>query len=162
MSFASNTNGPAETLFIATDNLNNQSGAARLGTIDVAGTFTLGFVGDFNPPIQNAELTGTGDGRLFAFYSVGGTPNQPGPDSAIGEIDKTTARVIAETPLPGITQGSAWAFGFWGGDFYTFTSPNSNGSIVTRVRPSDGSVTTVGNLGSNIVGAGVSTCAPEQ
>jgi hypothetical protein len=160
MGFASDTNGPNETLFIATDNLDNQTAPASLGTINVT-SFALSILGPFAPPIKNAELTGTGDGRLFAFYAVGA--EQSPPDSAIGEIDKTTGKVIAETPLPGLAQGQAWAFGFWGGDFYTFTSPQgATGSTVTRVRPSDGSVTTVGSLGSNIVGAGVSTCAPEQ
>jgi hypothetical protein len=43
-----------------------------------------------------------------------------------------------------------------------FTSPDGNGSVVTRYRPSDGSVTEVTKLTNVIVGAGVSTCAPQQ
>jgi hypothetical protein len=65
--------------------------------------------------------------------------------------------------LPGVDLGGAWAFAFWGGDFYLFTAPGGNGtsSLVTRYRPSDGSVTQVAMApGVTIVGAGVSPCAP--
>jgi hypothetical protein len=56
--------------------------------------------------------------------------------------------------------GSAWAFAFWGGDFWLFTAPGV-ASRVDRYRPSDGSTVTMkSNVGFNIVGAGVSTCAP--
>jgi hypothetical protein len=45
------------------------------------------------------------------------------------------------------------------GDFYLFTAPGGS-SIVTRFRPSDGSLVQVATLSQTIVGAGVSTCAP--
>jgi hypothetical protein len=111
-------------------------------------------VGAFNPSIQRAELSGTGDGRLFAFYQ---TP----PGSAIAQVDKATGRVIAESPLPSIQQNDHWAFAFWGGDFYTFTGTRGS-TEVNRFRPADNSVTRVTTLGASIVGAGVSTCAPEK
>ncbi len=149
MGFASNTNGPDETLFIASDD-----GQPRLGAIDVQ-NFTLGIIGPFNPPITRAELTGTGDGRLFAFYAKSAT------SSAIAQIDKQTGQVTAESPLATVSQGTHWAFGFWGGDFYTFTGPQG-GTTVTRFRPSDNSVADIAQLNQEIVGAGVSTCAPEK
>jgi hypothetical protein len=148
MGFASNTNGPDETLFVASDNA-----PPSLGTIDTK-SFVLSVVAPFNPPIVRAELTGTGDGRLFAFY-------QRSPGSAIAQVDKATARVIAESPLPNIEQINHWAFAFWGGDFYTFTGPDGS-TEVNRFRPADNSVTRVTTLGASIVGAGVSTCAPEK
>jgi hypothetical protein len=157
MTFASNTNGPEETLFIAPDNGATTTSFASLATIDLT-TFSVGVVGTIAPRVQLAELTGTGDGRLFAFYRTAQNPTA----SAIGELDKTTARIIAETPLPTVDQGNHWAFGFWGGDFYTFTGAQGQGTTVTRVRPSDGSVTAVASLNTDITGAGVSTCAPEQ
>jgi hypothetical protein len=46
-----------------------------------------------------------------------------------------------------------------------FTAPPSTApsSIVTRYRPSDGSIVQVATApGLTIVGAGVSTCAPQQ
>ena len=64
--------------------------------------------------------------------------------------------------LPGVTQGNAWAFAFWGGDFYMFTAPDVAGSIVQRFRPSTGAITHVADYPERIVGAGVSTCAPEK
>ncbi len=168
MGFATNTVGPTETLFLAgtapTDGMGNVTGPSPgLGSVDPK-TFVLQKVGGFFPDIQNAELTGTGDGRLFAFYNknqsnVGGN----GPPSFIGEIETTTAHVIAETPFPTVAQGDGWAFAFWGGDFYMFTGLGTNaGSDVTRWRPSDNSVNVVASLPTKIVGAGVSTCAPAQ
>jgi hypothetical protein len=63
---------------------------------------------------------------------------------------------------PGIDIAGGWAFAFWGGDFYTFTAPSGN-TLVQRYRPSDGSVVTVSSLaGRQVVGAGVSTCAPQM
>jgi hypothetical protein len=81
------------------------------------------------------------------------------------EIDKDTAAVTTLAPLPGIVFGGGWAFAFWGGDFYTFTAPGgtNSSSIVNRYRPSDGSIVQVATTpGLTIVGAGVSTCAPQM
>lgn len=62
--------------------------------------------------------------------------------------------------LPGVTQASGYAFAIWGGDFYLFTAP-FDGTIVTRFRASDGSIVQVATSPQVIVGAGVSTCAPQ-
>jgi hypothetical protein len=158
MGYATNDVGPTETLYIAgTRDMNMQAspGLARLDTT----TFALTKVGLFVPDIARAELTGTGDGRLFAFYTKGAVSN--GPPSFIGEINTANARVIAETPFPTVDQGSGWAFAFWGGDFFMFTAPGA-GSDVTRYRPTDGTVSVVSSLPTKVVGAGVSTCAPAQ
>jgi hypothetical protein len=152
MGFTSLMGGPDETLFVAAD---MGTAPSQLGTIDLNG-FVVNVVAPFQPALTQAELTGTGDGRLYAFYEKA----QGG--SAIGEVDPTTAGVIAETPFPQVQQGQAWAFGFWGGDFYMFTSPDGAGSTVTRFRPSEGSTTDVASYPTRIVGAGVSTCAPER
>ncbi len=161
MGFASDSTGPAESLYVASDEQSSTGTGApsRIGKIDMT-KFVLTSIGVFDDRVTNAELTGTGDGRLFAFYSTG--PNLQTSPTAIGEVDKTTGRLIAQTPLPTVRLGGHWAFGFWGGDFYTFTGLISAGTDVTRVRPSDGSVVVVGHLGEDIVGAGVSTCAPEN
>ncbi|HQY62415.1 MAG: hypothetical protein IPF92_15300 [Myxococcales bacterium] len=154
MGFATKDLGPAESLFVAAD---NQSGPPRgLGVIDTT-TFRLTSLGAFTPSIDRAELTGTGDGRLYGFYTKAGREG-----SFIGEIDKANARVVGETQLRTVDQGSGWAFASWGGDFYLFTAPDSPASRVTRYRPSDNSTTIVANLGTLVVGAGVSTCAPSQ
>ena len=144
--------GPVEHLYVAGDRRNNS--ASGLARIDVT-NFKLTTVGD--PDIEHAELTGTGGGALYGFYKRSTTS----PPSYIGELDTTTGLVKGEKKLDSIDQGQGWAFAFWGGDFYMFHAPNGN-SIVTRYRPSDDSVTQVATLPSIIVGAGVSTCAPQQ
>ena len=155
MGYASDTNGPDETLYVAGDSSNG--GATGLAAIDA--TYNLRRIGNFFPQqVNHAELTGTGAGDLFAFYSA----NNTDPDSFIGQIDKTTARVVGETRMTGVSQGQGWAFAFWGGDFYMFTSPTGQYSEVTRYRPMDGSITVVTSLPQVIVGAGVSTCAPQN
>jgi hypothetical protein len=159
MGYATNDIGPTETLFVAGSNDTPGNNTPSPGLARIASTtFDLTKVGLFVPDIKRAELTGTGDGRLYAFYTKGAGN---GPPSYIGEIDTNTAHVVAETPFPTVDQGNGWAFAFWGGDFYMFTAPNG-GSDVTRWRPSDNSVTVVANLPTRIVGAGVSTCAPGQ
>ena len=102
-------------------------------------------------------VTGTGDGRLFAYYTK--TTGQT--VSFVGEIEKNTAQVIAADQLD-VDQGNGYAFAFWGGDFYLFTGQGgAAGSVVTRFRPADKSTTVVGSYPALIVGAGVSTCAPQ-
>ncbi|HEY8079714.1 MAG TPA: hypothetical protein VIF62_36540 [Labilithrix sp.] len=157
MGYATDLGGPSESLYVAGD-MENGQGATGLAKIDTT-SFGLSRIGDFTPAINRAELTGTGGGQLFAFYAK--TLNAT--DSYIGEIDKTTANIIGESHLATVNQGGGWAFAFWGGDFYTFTAPDgpSSSSLVQRFRPMDGTVVQVTTLPTTIVGAGVSTCAPE-
>jgi hypothetical protein len=153
MGFATNSIGPTETLYVAGDGqFGSASGLARIDPT----TFVLSTVGGFNPTIEAAELTGTGDGRLFAFYSKNGGS----PPSFIGQIDTDTAAVIGEKRFDQVDQGNGWAFAYWGGDFYMFHAPGGS-TVVTRWRPSDDSVVDVASTSLNVVGAGVSTCAPQ-
>jgi hypothetical protein len=144
MGFVANAGDAGETLFVA------GTLSSVLATIDTT-TFAFNVVGPFAPP--EAELTGTGDGRLFAFYASGN-------HSDIGQIDPTTAKVSAADTLA-LSQGQGWAFGFWGGAFYTFTAP-AGGTVVTRFDPLDQSLVQEAMIDDIIVGAGVSTCAPSQ
>ncbi len=158
MGFASDQGGPAETLFVSpSTDTNDVFSPGQLGAIGLP-TFELDLIDRFDPAITASELTGTGDGRLFAFYTF-----DEGETTFIGEIDKQTARVVAESPIPGVSMRGGWAFAFWGGDFFTFTgSGRGEASTVNRVRPSDGTVVQVANLPINVVGAGVSTCSPVE
>jgi len=160
MGFSQNEADGGETLYVASDSAAGQ--LSQLATIDVTNGYTLNIVGDFNPQINMAELTGTGAGGLFGFWDTDpGPQGVSGPDSAIVQIDKATAQVTNSSPLPGLSQGNGWAFAFWGGDFYTFTAPNSM-TVVNRFNPNDGTVVQVAQTTDEIVGAGVSTCAPQQ
>ncbi len=107
------------------------------------------------------ELTGTGDGRLFAF--------EGDVETYIREYDKATGAVLGTWALPGLANPDAFAFAYWGGDFYLFvTKPNdlAGQSMVLRLDfdESDGNglalTTAVETAPIRIVGAGVSTCAP--
>src|SRR5262249_6533287 len=104
---------------------------------------------------EGAELTGTGDGRLFGFFTT-----QP---ATLAEIDKTKGATSSNKSLDGVSTGNAWAFSFWGGDFWFYTSDGVNPSRVTQLKTSGSGELTVSKTdvgGFKIVGAGVSTCAP--
>ncbi len=156
MGFSSDLSRPdAEQLFVA-----GATGTPGIGLGRIDGP-SVKPVGEFSGSLRgaSAELTGTGDGRLFGFFTT--SPVQ------LAEIDKETGEIIEATDLPGIETPSAWAFTFWGGDFYFYTAPDrfqsaSRTTNVSRYRPSDGSIDTayMTNIGFRIVGAGVSTCAP--
>jgi hypothetical protein len=157
MGFVSNTGGPAETLFVAEDTLSRVPTPVSRGLASIDTTsFALSFVAPFSRPIPYAELTGTGDGRLFGFYT-----NAQGTGSHIFEIDKTNGVVLAQNDLVVGQPDDAFAFAFYGGDFWVFTSPGGGVSTVTHFSPATLSENNVGTLSATIVGAGVSTCAPE-
>lgn len=153
MGFATIDQGPAEELYIAATNQSGSSISA-LGVIDT-NTYKVKKIGDFNPIQTGAELTGTGDGRLFGFVA-----NAAGGGTKIIQLDKKNATVLAEVKLPSVSLGQGWAFAFWGGKFYMFTSPGS--PVLTRYDPMTGNVEDLFDLPSVVVGAGVSTCAPED
>jgi hypothetical protein len=148
MGFVADSPGSsAETLYVA-----DFDGSA-LGRIDTS-SLMLSAVGGYDQIFQSAELTGTGHARLFGFF----TTSPP----IVAEIDPKSAKILSQAPQPSVDIGSAWAFAFWGGDFYLFTSPGSS-SRVDRYRPSDGTTVNLkSSVGFHIVGAGVSTCAPTE
>jgi hypothetical protein len=154
MGFSSSTKGGSnEQLFLSDSSTN--SGLARL---DIS-TMKLSFVGSYNGALANktAELTGTGDGKLYGFFVT--TPAQ------VAEISKSNGDIVSTKELPGVVAGNGWAFSFYAGDFYIYTSSaaGDGSSDVTRYRPKDGSVKVVrSKIGFKIVGAGVSTCAPTE
>lgn len=160
MGFSSNGGGPAETLYVVESDFDGATGRGRLGAIDTS-TLKLSVVGTIAPPVPRAELTGTGDGRLFAFW---GDPDRS-QGSHVAQLDKGTAQVLAQSFLPTVgLPRMAFAFAFWGGDFWIFTSRGpfaGAGSDVTRFTPGQPAAL-VTSLPSTIVGAGVSTCAPAE
>ena len=159
MGFVGDGDHTTDTLYIA-DDTSGAAGVPQLATLDLS-TFHVSLVGNLSPgTIQNAELSGSGDGRLFAFYAI----NQ-GTSSAVGQLDPATGALIANDDLVSLPQvvndGGGWAFGYWGGEFYLFTTSPTLGSLVTRFNPSDKTQTLIATLPEIVVGAGVSTCAPQ-
>jgi hypothetical protein len=104
---------------------------------------------------NNPELTGTGDGKLYAYVS------QPGR-GYVQEVSRTTGTPTGPRwRIPGkADDANAWAFAHYAGVFYVFVTFDGN-SMVYAVHKKTGKVELVKeNLPSRIVGAGVSTCAP--
>ncbi|MBX3232036.1 MAG: hypothetical protein KIT84_20025 [Labilithrix sp.] len=161
MGFATASKGGSNEVLFLSDN-----GGGGLAKLDTR-TLKLSFVGAYTGALEGktSELTGTGEGKLYGFFVT--APAQ------IAEISKGTGEILSTKELPDVYAGNAWAFSFYGGDFYIYTSSEGNGggppraggggSDVTRYRPSDGSVEIVKRkVGFKIVGAGVSTCAPTE
>jgi hypothetical protein len=155
MGFSSDAKGSKkETLFVS-DNAGLGLGSIDLGTMKLKG---LGPYTGANAG-ANAELTGTGDGQLFAFFATS--------PASYAEVTKTSGATPTAKPLSTVNASDGgYAFSFWGGDFWFYTayptpaSPDPTTSV-TRYRPSNGSQNVVlSNIGFVIVGAGVSTCAP--
>ena len=156
MGFATETKGGSTEALYLSDSAG--AGLAKLNTTNLA----LSVVGPYTGALAGttSELTGTGDGKLYGFFVT--NPAQ------VAEISKATGDVISAKELAGVYAGSAWAFSFYGGDFFIYTNADGSGlpkdgggSDVTRYRPSDGSIAVVkSKIGFKIVGAGVSTCAP--
>ncbi|MGD0674891.1 MAG: hypothetical protein ABSC94_05695 [Polyangiaceae bacterium] len=168
MGFVQDTTDPNETLFVASGAAGANGEPPTLASIDTS-TFALRVVAPFSQTdggssAANAELTGTGAGDLYGFFPIAGPTPPVSQASAIAQIDKATAHIIEQSDLP-FGQGSGYAFAFWGGDFYTFTGlANTAANIATvvhRFRPSDGTVVDVASTPDLVVGAGVSTCAPQ-
>jgi hypothetical protein len=158
MGFATDAPGSSnETLYICGYDRNAEPQGRGLGRLDLK-TLVPSLIGDFPAPFTRncGELTGTGDARLFGFFE--GFPAQ-----LVG-IDKGSATMQVARPLAGIgtSREYSYAFSHWGGDFWFYTAIGIAPSQVTRYKASgDGSLSVViPNTGMNIVGAGVSTCAP--
>jgi hypothetical protein len=87
----------------------------------------------------------------------------PVDEPAIEQLNKSTGGAMQTFPLPALQgQPAAWAFAFFGGDFYVFLMKDLEFSTtVHQVNGTTGALT--GSTPTNsrrIVGAGVSTCAP--
>lgn len=154
MAFAADSAGStAETLYVAgITGFNEGSGLAK---IDLS-TFQLTKIGDYSAPLngKGAELTGTGDGKLYGFFTT--------VPATLAQIDKATGATSGNKTLDGVVTGTAWAFSFWGGDFWFYTSVGQPSTVTRYAASGDGSIKNVKNDvgGFRIVGAGVSTCAP--
>lgn len=157
MAFASDAAGSqSETLFVSGIEDGTLSGGKGLAKIDLQ-TMKLTRIQDYPGALakMGAELTGTGDGRLYGFFTTF-------PFATLAKIDKASAATSDDTSLDGVSTGNAWAFSFWGGDFWFYTSTGLEPSRVTRLYSQSGKIEVVKqDVGSfRIVGAGVSTCAP--
>jgi hypothetical protein len=154
MGFSSDSPGStAETLFVSDSELTTPS-TGGLAKIDTTG-LVLSPVGQYDQLMgRRAEMTGTGDARLFGAFE--------GSPYVVAEIDKQTAHIKSTAPQSAINyppDSSNFAFAFWGGDFWLFVGPGAF-TDVFQYRPSTNATTKRTTETFEIVGAGVSTCAP--
>lgn len=138
-----------DTLFLATTN-------SRLGTLAFP-SLTITPVGSFM--LGSVELAGTGDGQLWAF-----APPQ-GASAVLARLDPTNANVLERYTLPNINSVGGWAIKFFGGAFYIFIGEDiwkveRSALDPTLPEPTIPPVRVLNSPGRNVVGAGVSTCAP--
>jgi hypothetical protein len=159
MGFSANTFDPGEKLYVA----GADTMTPILGTIDTT-SFITTTIGPVSSPIGEAELTGSGSGDLYAFGIVLDSTTNMVTALHLSQLDKLTANVIGDafvTLSSGTAQITDWAFAYWGGDFYFFTSAGQPTTIVSRYTPGGTTDLPVyATIPSPIVGAGVSTCAP--
>ena len=149
MGFA--TDGPdttEETLYVGKSDF--ASTGSQLGYIDTD-TWELVPIG---PLSDSPEMTGNQDGELWAFFAWAATPK-------VSQIDKTTGEESNTVYIDELGGSAAFAFAYWGGDFYLFHAPSGEHTTVYRLH--EGELEEWVNqmdTGFSVVGAGVSTCAP--
>lgn len=149
------TDGPgaeSETLFVAGPDIETRLATLETENVPVVWNeiVTLPVQRDRKP-----ELTGTGDGRLFAYFPV--------PDRGfVQEIDRASGRLIGtQWKLEGGKgRVRAYAFAHWGGVFYVFTATGGNSAVHAIHMKDDRQELVRTDVPFRIVGAGVSTCAP--
>ena len=152
MGFVFDPSTNVDTLYIAggEGSMDTQSELAAVSfpalAVTPIGTITAG----------NAELTGTGDGSLWGFI-----PNSLTPDdqTVLVRLDPSSGKTLEKHSYPSLnsTLSQSWAVKFWGGSFWIFLGS----SIYEVPRDTPDTITTaIAYTGRNIVGAGVSTCAP--
>jgi len=135
-----------DALYIAT--------STNLATLDT-GSWSASMVGGI--PSQ-AELSGNADGELWAFLPL----EVP---AELVELDKSTSQILQKHRLNGFPNPldiDTFAFATWGGEFWLFvrTYGMGNTTDVYRVDASGNLSMAAPDTGMDVVGAGVSTCAP--
>ncbi len=140
-----------DTLFVSQSEM--LGGTKGLATIDTQ-SLVLTPIGMYDQINARAELTGTGDGKLFGAFE--------GSPYVVAQIDKSQAKILSQAPQNQVQYppgGSNFAFAFWGGSFWLFVGPGTS-TDVFKYDPQVGSTVKLKTESFAIVGAGVSTCAP--
>jgi hypothetical protein len=137
-------------------------GTTKLAKLDVT-TMQPTMIGSVT---GDPELTGTGSAELWAFFP---SDTSGATDPKLAKVDKATGTLSTTFPLTALKGvPNAWAFAFWGGDYWVFLAKSSGGlfptpgkTVVYQVDGTNGSIKGMTDtMTRTIVGAGVSTCAP--
>ena len=154
MGFSANTAGSTEdTLFIA----GGPGDPATATTTTLAKLNTTTMTASTVGTVTGVpELTGNGNAELWGWFPDANSPR-------VEQINKMNGAPVKTYPLATL-KGTpmAWAFAFWGGDYWIFLErSNETMTTVYQVKGDTVVITTMtGAPGREIVGAGVSTCAP--
>ena len=141
-----------DTLYVAGGkDLTTLPSTSTLGTISFP-DLTLTSIASLD--LGAPELTGTGDGQLWAMSPA--TYSKFG-QTTLARIDPSTGAILTSLTYPTIGYTpTSWALKFWGGSFWMFL-----GDSIYEVPRATGVLrVAVEGTGRFIVGAGVSTCAP--
>jgi len=154
--------GTTDTLYIA-GGAAVGNGSSMLETLNTS-SMTATPVGSV---VGNPELTGNANAELWAFSPAVKSGEMP----TVQQINKMGGSAAITYTLPTLAgDPSAWAFGFYGGDYWVFLQRDGeqNTTVYEIAGPTNMTHTpgTVVGMtpapGLIIVGAGVSTCAPTQ
>ena len=154
--------GTTDTLFIA-GNSSVGNGSSKLAKLDTA-SMSATQVGTVT---GSPELTGNANAELWAFSPSASMGEMP----TVQQIDKASGSATITYTLPTLAGNpTAWAFGFYGGDYFVFLEKgNETNTTVYQIAGPTSMSGTPGTVvgttpasGLEIVGAGVSTCAPTQ
>jgi hypothetical protein len=145
--------GTTDTLYISGGNDPGTDASSTLARLDLSSfqPSKVGTVTDW------PELTGTGNAELWGFFPSGN-------NARIVKLDKTTGAALQtyREPVLDNSKPTTWAFAFHGGSFWVFLQKSTETkTFIYQFNASTGAQ--VGDrtvTDRNIVGAGVSTCAP--
>jgi hypothetical protein len=131
-----------------------------LATIDLS-SLTLSVVGTIDA--ARSEVSGTGDGQLWVFQPSGIV--SPSSIPFVERLDPATGMTLEHHDLSAITSMGGYAIKFWGGAFYIFIGTDVWKVVRSTLVPGQNDPTSPPTLVlstplTDIVGAGVSTCAP--
>lgn len=145
MGYVADRVGGTETLYI--------SNATRLASVNTTTWETT----DIGALPSQSELSGTGNGELWGFFPLESPPQ-------LLQIDRTNGNILNSFDLPPLPPNlDTFAFTAWGGEFYIFYRLSGLGETTTVYRFSrvtEELELVVEDSGINVVGAGVSICAP--
>jgi hypothetical protein len=153
MGFVFDPSTGVDTLFIAGE-ANTSLRYSTLATVSFpslvvtpVGTVEAGF----------PEMSGTGDGELWGFIPADASASYK---AALVKLSPRSGATLESHEYNDLTDRGAWAMKFWGGDFWMFLGRSVYKA--SRRTPEFLQPVILNTGRAEIVGAGVSTCAPLQ
>lgn len=102
-------------------------------------------------------MSGTGDGQLWGFIPANASSSYT---AALVKLSTRSGVTLESHEYSNLTGGGAWAMKFWGGYFWMFLGTSVYKA--SRETPEFVQPAILDTGRAEIVGAGVSTCAPLQ